>query len=65
MRAQRQTVAYLMGDDSALGFGLVIWGQGKMVSKSGEFTPLYQGRSSHFVEGGNLTTRIEESVASG
>ena len=43
----------------------MIWGQGKMVSKSGEFTPLYQGRSSHFVEGGNLTTRIEESVDSG
>ena len=33
-------MAYIMGDVSGLGFGSVIWGQGKMVSESGEFTPL-------------------------
>ena len=46
MRSQRQSVDYLMVDASGLGFGLVIWGHGKMVSESGEFTPMYQGISS-------------------
>ena len=48
-----------------MGFGLVLWGQGKLVSESEEFTTLYQGRSSNFLEGANLTTWIEYSVASG
>ena len=65
LRAQRQAVAYLMGDKSGLEFGLVLWGQGRLVSESGEFTSLYQGRSSNFRKGDNLTTRMEESVASG
>ena len=33
LRAQRQSVAYLMGDASGLGFGLVVWSQGKLVSE--------------------------------
>ena len=41
LRAQRQADAYIMGDASGLGFGLVLWGQGKLVSESGEFNPLY------------------------
>ena len=45
---QRQAVSYLMGDTSGLGFVLVLWSQGKLVSKSGKFTPLYQWRSSYF-----------------
>ena len=65
LRLQKQAVAYLMGYTSGLGFGLVLWGQGKRVSESGEFTPLYQGRSSNVWEGDNLTTQIEETVASG
>ena len=65
LREQRQAVAYLMGDASGLGFGLVLWGQGKIVSESGEFTPLYQGKSSKFREGDNLKTWIEGSVSSG
>ena len=62
---QRQAVAYLMVDASGLGFGLVLWSQEQLVSESGKFTPLYQGRSSNFLEGVNLTNNIEESVASG
>ena len=31
LRAKRQDVAYLMGDTSGLGFGLALWGQGKLV----------------------------------
>ena len=58
LRAQIQAVAYIMGDVSGLGFGTVLWGEGKFVSESGEFTPLYQGRSSSFQEGDNLTTWI-------
>ena len=54
-----------MGDSSDLGFGSVLQVQEKLVSESGEFTPLYHGRSSKFREGDNLTTRIEESVDSG
>ena len=65
LRSQIQAVAYLMVDASGLGFGLMIWGEEKLVLESGEFTPLYQGISSNFIEGGNLTTQIEESVASG
>ena len=51
---KRKSVAYLIGYTSGLGFGLVLWGQGKMLSESGEFPPLYQGRSSNFQEGDNL-----------
>ena len=65
LRAQRQSVSYLMGDTSGVEFGLVLWGQGRLVSESGEFTSLYQGRFSNFQKGDNLTTRMEESVASG
>ena len=43
---QIQSVAYLMGEASGLGSGSVLLGQGKLVSESGEFTPLYQGISS-------------------
>ena len=35
LRAQIQAVAYIMGDVSGLGFGPVIWGEGKFVSESG------------------------------
>ena len=42
--AQRQAFDYLMGDARGLGFGSVLWGQGIMISESGEFTLLYQGR---------------------
>ena len=48
LMTQRQAVAYLMGYASGLGFGSVLWVQGKLVSESGEFIPLYQGRSSNF-----------------
>ena len=54
-----------MGDASGLGFGSVFWGQGKIVSKSGELTTMYQGRLSKNLEGDNLINRIDESVASG
>ena len=53
LRAQRQAVDCLMGDASGLGFGSVLWGQGKLVSESGEFTPLYQGISSNFLKEDN------------
>ena len=53
-----------MVDASGLGFGSVLWGQGKLVYESGGFNPLYQGISSNFLDEDNLTTRIEESVAS-
>ena len=48
LREQRLAVTYIMGDASALRFGLVLWGQGKLVSESREFTPLHQGRPSNF-----------------
>ena len=32
LKAQRQSSAYIMGDASGLGFGSVLWGQGKLVS---------------------------------
>ena len=35
LRAQIQAVAYIMGDVSGLGFGTVLWGEGKFVSESG------------------------------
>ena len=35
LRAQIQAVAYIMGDVSGLGFGTVLWGEGKLVSESG------------------------------
>ena len=43
----------------------MLWGQWKLISESGEFTSLYQGISSNFQEGDNLTIRIKESVESG
>ena len=49
----------------------VFWGLGRCYESKenwylnqGKSTPLYQGRSLNFTEGNNLTTRIEESVAS-
>ena len=65
LREQIPAVAYLMLDASGLGYGSVLWVQGKLVSELGGFNPLYQGRSSNFREGDNLTTCIKESVASG
>ena len=62
---QRQAVAYIMVEASGLGFCLVLWVQENLVNEPEEFTPLYQGRSKIFLEGDNLTTRIEESVANG
>ena len=53
LRDQRQDVAYLIGNAVELGFGLVLWGQGNLVSESGEFKLLYQGISSIFWEGDN------------
>ena len=55
MRSMRQAVSYLVGDASGLGFGSVMWYQSRLVSESGEFTPLYQGRYSNFREGEKLT----------
>ena len=54
-----------MGYASWLGFGSVLWGKGRIISESGEFTPLYQERSSDGLEGDNLTSRKEQSVARG
>ena len=54
-----------MSDASGLGFGSVLWGKSILSSNSGEFCPLYQGRSPNFQEGKNLTTKIDQSVASG
>ena len=65
LRWQIQAVDYLMGDASGLGFGSVLWGQVKMVSESLEFTSLYQGSSSNFLEGDTLTTWIEYRVGGG
>ena len=63
--AQRQAVAYPMGYAIGIGFVSVLWGQGRMVSDSGEFTPLYQGSSSNFWEGNNLTSWIKNNVYRG
>ena len=63
LRLQIQSISCPTGDVSGLGCGSVLWCQGKLVSESGEFTPLYQGTSSNFQEGDNLTTRVEKSVA--
>ena len=65
LRAVRQAVAYLMGDASGLGFGLVMWRQRILASESGEFCTFYQGRQSNFREEYNLKIRIEQSVSSG
>ena len=54
----RQSVAYLVGEDSGIGFGSVLWGEGKLVSVSGDFYPLYPVRLSNFRDGENLTTSI-------
>ena len=58
LRAQGQLFAYLMGYASGICFGSVFWGQERIILESQEFTPLYQGRSSIFQEGNNLTSRI-------
>ena len=42
---QIQAVEYLMGYAGGLGFELVIWGQGEMVSEPGKSMLMYQGRS--------------------
>ena len=55
LTVQIQALAYLMGDARGVGFGYVLWGQGRIISYSGEFTLLYQGRSSNFQEGDNLS----------
>ena len=55
LTVQRQALAYLMGNASGVGFGYMLWGQGIMILSSGEFTLLYQGRSSNVREGNNLT----------
>ena len=60
----RQSVDYLMGDAGGLGFGSVLWGQSRLVLESGEFCPLYHLIPSKFQDVNNLTTRIEQSVAS-
>ena len=54
-----------MGDANELGFGSVLWGQRILALYSREFFPLYQGRSSKFREGDNLTMTIEQSFSSG
>ena len=61
----KQAVAYLMGDASGLGFGLVMGYQSRLVLGEGEFNPLYQGISLSFIEGGNLTERTERSMEQG
>ena len=45
IRVQRQSIYYLVGDSSRLGFSSVLWGQGRMILEPGKFYPLYQGRS--------------------
>ena len=37
LRSQIKEVSYLMGDYRGLGFGSVLWGQGRMISESVEF----------------------------
>ena len=32
LTVQRQALAYLMGDASGVGFGSVLWGQGRIIS---------------------------------
>ena len=54
-----------MGDASEVDCGSVLWGQGRIISQSGESTPLYQGRSSNVWKGDNLTSRMEHSVSNG
>ena len=60
---QIQAVVFLMGDARGVGFVSVVWGQGRLILESGEFTPLYQVRSSKFWEVDNLTPFIEQSVS--
>ena len=43
IREGRQALDYVMSDASGLGFGLVLWGQRRLASYSGEICPLYQG----------------------
>ena len=43
LRLQRQDVAYLMGDISGLGFGLVLWGQGNWFLNQRNLPPCIKG----------------------
>ena len=54
-----------MGDASGLGFVSFMWSQTRLVLESGGFNPLYQGRSSNFREGEDLTESIWRSVEQG
>ena len=58
LRAGIQAVTYLMVYSSGFGFGSVIWGQEGV-------SPLYPVMLSKHLEGVNLNTRIEKSVARG
>ena len=60
----KQAVTYLMSGACVFGFSYVLWGQGRLSPESGEFCTLYQGSSSNFREGDNLTTRVEQIVSS-
>ena len=51
LRDMSQAVAYLVGDDSGLGFGLVMWFQSRLALYAGDFILIYQGKSSNFREG--------------
>ena len=55
LRDTRKAIAYLMGDAIGLGFVLVMWSKIRLILEAVEFAPLYQGRSSNFREGVNLT----------
>ena len=61
----RQAVAYWIGDVRGLGFGSMMWSQSCLVLEVGDFTLLYQGRSSNFTERENLTEWIERSEEQG
>ena len=47
IRARELSVAYLMGDASRKEFGSALWREGTMECKSGEFSLIYQVRSSN------------------
>ena len=55
-------MAYITGDTSGMGFGSIMWYQIRLVLKVEELTPMYQGRSSNYIEWENPTKIIERSM---
>ena len=63
--SMRQSVPYLMVDASGMGFGSVMWSQSFLVLEAGKSAPLYQGRSSNFIEGGEIEGTDREKRGTG